>query len=385
MKNKEQDSIIKAAEDGHLDMVKLLIEDGAEIDVESYYKETALMCASENGHFDIVSLLIEKGATIDKKSNYGETAIMCAARKGHFDIVGLLIKNGAKINEKDNCKKTALMRASENGYFDIVRLLIEKGAKINEKDSCKRTALMYASTKGYPDIVTLLIEKGAKIDEKNDCGQTALMYASEEGHLNIVRLLIKNGAKVNEQNNRGETAFMKAAIMSKFDIIIELIKDENDVKTIYRYLDMSLILAAHDDPEKSAAKIALLMVCCKAVPDNIKENLSPLALSWLTECKFNAFLLGTHKRIGNDSSVRLLYLDVLELICKALTSSNDPESEKDYSKLNELTAIDMIKNPSTSIKSATASTAESWISFIMNRAQRLKCFFTNSLSYHNCN
>jgi ankyrin repeat protein len=133
-----------ASKNGHTDIVKLLIENGADIHAIDDY---ALIYASENGHTDIVNLLIENGADIHAKDDY---ALIWASKKGYIEIVKLLIENGANIHAKDDY---ALRWASENGHTDIVKLLIKSGADIHAKDDY---ALIWASANGHTDIAKLL-------------------------------------------------------------------------------------------------------------------------------------------------------------------------------------------------------------------------------------
>ncbi len=94
------------------------------------FNRTALMSASNKGHTDIVRLLIEKGANINAKDDrYGRTALMSASYKGHADTIRILLNKGADVNVKDKNGKTALEHASSNGHTDIVSLLKEKGTR----------------------------------------------------------------------------------------------------------------------------------------------------------------------------------------------------------------------------------------------------------------
>jgi ankyrin repeat protein len=63
---------------------------------------TALMIASENGHKEVVELLLNKGANINYKNDDGYTALMLASAKGHKNIVELLLNKGAHIDYKND-------------------------------------------------------------------------------------------------------------------------------------------------------------------------------------------------------------------------------------------------------------------------------------------
>jgi len=82
------------------------------------------------GYTDIVKALIEAGADINVRNNYGNTALMLSSWYGSIDIVKTLIEAGADINEHDNDGDTALILSSCNGHSDVVRVL--KNARIKE-------------------------------------------------------------------------------------------------------------------------------------------------------------------------------------------------------------------------------------------------------------
>ena len=69
---------------------------GAEINSKSDDGKTALMDASDNGHRELVQLLLSKGADVNAKTNDGKTALTYASAKGHEEVKELLIKAGAK-------------------------------------------------------------------------------------------------------------------------------------------------------------------------------------------------------------------------------------------------------------------------------------------------
>jgi len=131
-------------------------------------KDKKLINASMYGKQEVVKLLIEVGADINAKDSDGDTVLMYASQKDYYiNVVKLLIKAGADVNAKNNFEETALMWASKNDNKEIVKLLIEAGADVNAKNKFKNTALMLASINNHLNIVKLLIKAGANINNKN--------------------------------------------------------------------------------------------------------------------------------------------------------------------------------------------------------------------------
>lgn len=135
--------------------MRALLEKGAHVNKGKIGK-TALMCAAQNGHTDIVRLLIEKGADVNTVAAGTGTALMDAAGNGHADIVRILLEKGANVNV--NVGGTALMFAAREGNADIVRALLKKGADLNAMDSVGYTALSLAEARGHADVVRVLKE-----------------------------------------------------------------------------------------------------------------------------------------------------------------------------------------------------------------------------------
>jgi len=130
---------------------------------------TALMYASRHGYTDIVKSLIEGGANLNLTEEDNWTALMLASRNGHADIVNALIEAGANLNLTTaeysfSDGWTALMMASRNGHADIVNALIEAGANVNIKyGNSGQDAYVFAKYYGdYPDIANSLVAAGAK-------------------------------------------------------------------------------------------------------------------------------------------------------------------------------------------------------------------------------
>jgi ankyrin repeat protein len=167
-------AMCNAARGGHMNIVQLMIEKGANWWNWTLYK------AARGGHMDIVQLMIEKGA------DHCNEAMVAAARCGHIDIVQLMIDKGALRSAQQRMDWNGAMAAAARGghhyVADIIQLMIEKGANDWNK------AMYYAAGGGRMDIVLFMIEKGA-------CNwDTTLVAAAECGHMDIVQLMIEKGA-----------------------------------------------------------------------------------------------------------------------------------------------------------------------------------------------
>jgi len=120
----------QAARDGQTETVRSLLDRGAGVDQNNLWtNETALMEAAKAGHFDIVKLLLEEHADINARNLKGETALMAAAGEGRADIVKFLLGKGAAVLTRDHSDKTPLMWAARKGDAATVRLIKNAQAK----------------------------------------------------------------------------------------------------------------------------------------------------------------------------------------------------------------------------------------------------------------
>ena len=121
---------MRAAFGGYLDVVRELIDTGAEINAKNKYGNTALMRAARGGHAEIVRELLKEGADIDAKNIYGNTALMRSAVRGHIEVVKVLIDAGAVIDAQNNSCQTALTWAAgtEKPNINVINMLLNAGA-----------------------------------------------------------------------------------------------------------------------------------------------------------------------------------------------------------------------------------------------------------------
>ena len=137
--------LIVSAFQGNLSEIKKALSRGADVNYETLEGFSALVIASKNGHHKIVKLLIENRADIDALQT-GKSALMHAIENGHHKTVKLMLKNGAKVDLLDTLHwKTALMYAINCAQFEVVNMLIlQYGAQVDLQDITGKTALIHA-------------------------------------------------------------------------------------------------------------------------------------------------------------------------------------------------------------------------------------------------
>jgi len=180
---------------------------------------TALILAAQNGHTNVVQLLLQEHINVNIQNNDGCDALIFAAQNGYTDVVRLLLDKDVNVNMQSNNRNTALILAANNGHADIVRSLINKNADIDMRANNGYTALILAAYNGHTDIVKLLLQNNADVNIQNDDGCTTLILATQNGYINIVRLLLQKHADVNLKNNNRNTALMLAQANDHTDIV----------------------------------------------------------------------------------------------------------------------------------------------------------------------
>jgi hypothetical protein len=98
------------------------------------------MRAAQEGHLSTVKLLLTHQANVNKQNDRGMTALMLAVQRGHVDVCQLLIDRDANINLQSKRKSTALLIACKLGYVAIVKILLIAGCKLDLLDRANLTA-----------------------------------------------------------------------------------------------------------------------------------------------------------------------------------------------------------------------------------------------------
>jgi ankyrin repeat protein len=200
-----QTPLHQASQSGSLEVARLLIDHGADLEVQDKHGNTPLHEASMSESVEIARLLLELGAATTAQNERGLTPLHLASRSGNVDIARLLIEHRADVAVKDERGSTPLHDASAFGSLDVACLLVEHGAATTSQDNDGVTPLHQVSRLGIVDIGRLLIEHGADLAAQSNFGSTPLRDALFTGSMEIARLLVEKGADLGAQDEHGNT------------------------------------------------------------------------------------------------------------------------------------------------------------------------------------
>lgn len=272
--------IIMAASTGHIDMIQYLISSQPDLDLNKLGTKdmTALMEAANAGYFDIVVMLPEHGADVNVKTSQGNTALMYACANGNLEIVQYLISRGADIEDQNDNGHTALMEAASSGHVDVARYLVAQGCNINvHSNEYKETALTLAAYKGHLDMVRFLIEVGIGQEHRAEEMHTALMEASMDGHVEVARLLIESGAQVNMPPDSFESPLTLAACGGHVELALLLLECGANIEEVNDEGYTALMEAAREGHEEMVALLISNAAQINATTEDSKETALSMA------------------------------------------------------------------------------------------------------------
>lgn len=221
---------------GMTEMVKFLISRGADINTAgSCAERSPIMDAASSGKKDIVEILINCGANLDLQDEYGDTALNLSFRYSDLrdDVVKMLILAGADVNKINKQNRTSLMIMINNHLGEeIIKMVVERSSNINFKSKNGETAIFLATTHGRYEIVELLIDKIESVDSftKDENLSYLLELAAYYAHEKIFDLILSKGAKL---DGNAHTLLRNAASSDSVEMlkkILEIYKEEDILK-----------------------------------------------------------------------------------------------------------------------------------------------------------
>jgi ankyrin repeat protein len=189
--------LFRYASVGQEETTKVLAACGAKINYKSANNgdETALFVAAKNGHANVVKILLENNANVNLFKKNGETSLCVAAKNGHSLVIEHLLKYNASVNQPTNDGVTPLWYASSKGHINVVDVLVQNKADINRSAGDGSTALWIAASNGHGEVIRILQKAGADLNTPNQDGTTPLFAAEAGGNEEAANVLKEFGAK----------------------------------------------------------------------------------------------------------------------------------------------------------------------------------------------
>lgn len=210
---KEQTPLGKAASlHGDVRMVKLLVKNGADVDVVDRGGFTPIITAARNGHAALVRYLLSKGALVNRRTLDGWTALHFAAFEGNREVAAALLSQGAEMVETPTDGQLPLQLAVLRDRQGVVEELLKRGADPNQHASGTSPLVVAAAYDGRSEVVRLLLEYGARADETS-AGMTALMHAATNNHAEVITALIQCGADVDGRDPESPRTALQHAVL----------------------------------------------------------------------------------------------------------------------------------------------------------------------------
>jgi ankyrin repeat protein len=224
-----------AAEGGSEEVVKFLLDQGGEADIDCDGK-TPLHYACSSGHVGVVELLLQHLGmqALEERDERGRTAVHFAVVGKKEEVLALLLSKGAQAGVADDSGTTPFMKACEAGRLGVVRLLLQHQGEqvLEETNSQGRGAVHYAAQEGHEEILHFLLSQGAPANNREDSdGCTPFMRGAAVGEVGAVKMLLQHlGRQVLEETDKsGQTALHMAAKYGNGEMVAFLLSQGADV------------------------------------------------------------------------------------------------------------------------------------------------------------
>lgn len=293
---------------GKLDIVKVLLAAGADVNYRPEYLPSALMCACEGNKPETVRALIDAGANVNCMTESGKTALSEAAFHNNPEVYNLLISSGAKFSGKAGV--VTLFQSVYFGKEELTKLCLDSGVDVNSYLE-GRTPLLEAVNTIVPniDMIKLLLSSGADITFKTKWKEdTPLLVALDSfGCIpETIRLLIQAGADVNKTGKDSNSALIRA-IRRNLDLLNRYQDDEKEIKIAQNIEIVKQLIDAGADVNQANAHGTTPLLCAVEFgrPELVKLLLESGAKTNVRDSQSRE-PLGLAVKFGNLALVKML-------------------------------------------------------------------------------
>ncbi|KAM8784412.1 transient receptor potential cation channel subfamily A member 1 [Rhynchonycteris naso] len=230
-----------AVQSGDLEMIKMCLDNGAQLELMENGKCTALHFAATQGATEIVKLMIcsysGSGDIVNTVDGNQETLLHRASLFDHHELADYLISVGADINSTDSEGRSPLLLATASASWNIVNLLLSKGARVDIKDHLGRNFLHLTVQQPYglknlrPEFMQMQHIKELVMDEDND-GCTPLHYACRQGVPVSVNNLLSYNVSIYSKSKDKKSPLHFAASYGRINTCQRLLQDMSDTRLL---------------------------------------------------------------------------------------------------------------------------------------------------------
>jgi ankyrin repeat protein len=182
--------IASALSNGHTEIIRYFVGQG--FDVNTSFGNSAwtpLHNVVSNRYPDLVKVLLDHGAQVNARDKYGHTPLMRAAGIGNVELAELLLQRGANVDLASRQGWTALHVASGEDAVGMIKYLVNAGADLEARTLSGATPLIQASMAGKASAVKTLLELGADWGAVDSSGKSSVTWARENRRTEVLSFL----------------------------------------------------------------------------------------------------------------------------------------------------------------------------------------------------
>lgn len=221
--------LLTAATANDIPTIQKLVDQNFPLNTADYDKRTALHLACSEGHLDLIKYLIDHGSNVNAIDRFGDTPLSCAVWAKQHQVCAFLRENGGRIISREANRDSnifQLLTAAAKGDAEALSEMLESGMDANSYDYDKRTALHVASSRNHVKLVKILLAKKCIVNPIDVFGQTPLDDALRDGHSEICELLRGSGA-----SEKTSALLLAAAASGDVSKVVSLITNGVNVNT----------------------------------------------------------------------------------------------------------------------------------------------------------
>ncbi|XP_076108738.1 uncharacterized protein LOC143076757 [Mytilus galloprovincialis] len=268
--------LLIACQNGHSEVIQMLINNKADINKCTDTAVSPLYIACQNGHTEVVQMLINNKADFNKCTYIGVSPLFIACQKGHTEVVQMLIKQKAEINTCSNKEVLPLFIACQKGYTEVVQILLKNKADINKCVGDGASPLFIACLNRHHEVVQMLINNKADINKCTDTGASPLLIACQNGHIEPIQMLINNNADINKCTSTGISPLFIACENGHTEVAQMLINNKADINKCSNKEVSPLLIAC----QKGHTEVVQILINNKAdINKCSNEGVSPLFIA----------------------------------------------------------------------------------------------------------